>query len=135
MAMGSPSLQKVLFACGGAITVMLMAIGAIVPTTDASLFIWNPNPWYYCRDCIANGDKASLLSWGVCCSQLSDFSNSLATTKATSCDRQLACVGGSQYLSEIPGYSYDNTQYTLKRCQTKALPFASSSSADCSSVK
>ncbi|KAL9253728.1 hypothetical protein AKJ16_DCAP13181 [Drosera capensis] len=131
MAMGSPSLQKVLFACG-AITVMLMAIGAMVPSTDAAMYILNPNPCYYCRDCIANGAKASLLSWGACCPGLNDLANALATSKATLCDKQMACVGMSQYVSEIPGYSYANTQAMLSHCQTKNYPFALSSSANCS---
>ncbi|GAB2235990.1 hypothetical protein Droror1_Dr00026437 [Drosera rotundifolia] len=117
----------------GCLALLLLAM-IVPPHAKAAILTFNPNPLYYCRDCIANGDKASSLSWVTCCLNLKDVGEKLSTAGAKLIDKHIGCVGMRQYASELPGYSFNNAQHMLDRCKAK-YPFAISATSNCSSLK
>ncbi|GAB2255238.1 hypothetical protein Droror1_Dr00009016 [Drosera rotundifolia] len=125
--MASSSLVK--FTC---VALLVMAVAA--PLANAATFTFTPNPIYYCRDCIANGEQASALSWFTCCPGLKDVADKLKSPGAKTLDKQMGCVGMAQYLSELPGYKWLYSDYTTKRCNA-AMPYSISVTSNCSAVK
>ncbi|KAL9254578.1 Non-specific lipid-transfer protein-like protein [Drosera capensis] len=125
--MGSPSLVK--FACAA-----LLVMAVATPLANAAVFIFTPNPVYYCRDCMANGEQASALSWLTCCPGLKDVADKLKAPSAKTLDKQMGCVGMAQYLSELPGYKWTYSGYTTKRCNAE-MPYTISVTSNCSAVK
>ncbi|GAB2264302.1 hypothetical protein Droror1_Dr00026436 [Drosera rotundifolia] len=119
--------HKLYVGCTGLVLIM---IAMAAPIADAGLFTFTDNPLFYCRDCLANGDKASSLSWTACCPGLSYAGQRFSAAGTKTIDKVFGCLCYKGYMSELAGYSYNNTQNTLKRCKA-SFPWAFSASVDC----